>query len=134
VNYVLLFIIALVVIFVAIASRPQTLEYFGDEFLKKSGVNYSKIEGSLLEGITLSDVNYSDAIFMKTLQINYDLALLVKPSPKIKKISITGVSIYPENFASKDEKSEFFLPSFEISELILEKTQIILDKQTPPLT
>ena len=130
VNYVLLFIIALVVIFVAIASHPQSLEYFGDKFLKKSGVNYSKIEGSLLEGITLSDVNYSDAIFMKTLQIRYDLALLVKPSPKIKKISITGVSIYPENFASKDEKSEFFLPSFEISELILEKTQIILDKQT----
>lgn len=130
VNYTLLFSIALVVIFIAIASHPQSLEYFGDKFLKKSGVNYSKIEGSLLEGITLSDVNYSDAIFMKTLQINYDITSLVKPSPKIKKINITGVSIYPDNFASKDEKSEFSLPSFEISELILDKTQIVLDNQT----
>lgn len=130
--YLLLCIITAAIIFALIASHPATIEYIGDEFLKKSGLQYSKIEGSLLESVSLSDVDYLDAVFIKRLEISYDIISLLQPSPKIKKIKLTGVSINPDNFALKDDnnESEFSLPSFEISELSLSKTKITLDNQT----
>jgi len=131
-HYLVISIITLTLILAVIASHPATIQYIGDKFLKESGLQYSKIEGSLFKGITLSDANYSDAIIIKTLQINYNISTLLKPTPSIKKIKVTGLSINPKNLAHQNDSnnSTFSIPAFEISELTLSKTEIILDNQT----
>ncbi len=132
ISYFLISLLTVAVILTAVLSHPKTLDYLGDKFLKTNGVAYSKIEGSLLDGIIMHDLNYTDAFFIKRLQINYNVLLLLKPTPRISKVKITELSVNPAKLTAKSDNnsSAFSIPAFEISKLTLSKTKIILDNDT----
>ena len=128
VGIFLLLILGVIVGF--FASHPQALEFLGKYFLKNTGLHYTKIEGSPLEGMTLHDVNYTDAIFIKTLHVEYNAAHLLLATPKIKKVKVIGMKLIVANLPSQTQQSGSFFGAFEISQLALENAKIIFAKET----
>nr|MDA3909611.1 hypothetical protein [Sulfurimonas sp.] len=116
----IIIIITAAVIIVALATRPETLQYVGVKLIKANGVEYSKIEGSLLDGFTVHDVNYADAVLIKTLKINYNLAMLLNPTPIIKKIRVDGLTVISKNLPSSEKNdNKLSIIPFSISKLQL---------------
>ena len=114
-----------------IAAHPKTLPYLADRFLNENNITYSKIEGSLLSGITAYDINYADAILAKRLEIKYTFLMLFTPQPLIKKIETDQLRVIINNLpVSEDNSSEVFIPAFALSQLRLKDTSLILEKET----
>ena len=77
VYYLLILLVLLATTVVVIAAHPETARYLADRFLKENGVGYNRVEGSLLNGVTLYDINYNDAVMIKRLQIEYNILMLL---------------------------------------------------------
>jgi translocation and assembly module TamB len=130
VYYLLIILVLLTTTVVVIASHPETARYLADRFLKENGVVYSRVEGSLLNGVALYDINYNDAVMIKRLQIEYNILMLLNPTPTIKKIAAEGSSIILNKLpASKEGDETFSIPAFAISTLQLRDTQLLVDDE-----
>ena len=131
VYYLLILLAVLVTTVLIINVHPDTVPYLADKLLKDNEVAYSKVEGSLLNGVILYDINYNDTVIIKRLEVEYNLLMLLKPTPTIKKVKAVGISVIldklPEN---KESDSEFSMPAFAISKLQLKETQILVDDET----
>jgi len=129
--YLLILLIASFTAIIFIAAHPKTLPYLADRFLDENNITYSKIEGSLLSGITAYDINYADAVLAKRFEIKYTFIMLFKPQPSIKKIETDQLRINIKNLpASEEDNSEVFIPTFAVAQLGLNDTKLILEKET----
>ena len=130
IYYLLLFLIALATTVIIIASHPQTTRYLTQKLLKENQIGYSKIEGSLLSGITLYDIDYAGAATVKRLKVEYNLLALLNPTPLIKTINVQGITVILKNLPQTDESDgEFSMIPFAVSQLQLNDTHIILDDE-----
>ncbi len=68
--------------------------------LKKQGIEYGKIEGSLLSGFTLHDVNYHNRLKVKSLTLKLDLHQLENRVLYIDTLRVNQVEIDKEFLAS----------------------------------
>jgi len=128
VYYLTLVLVTVFTSFVFIASHEDTVKYLVDKSVQQTDITYRKVEGSLFTGLTLYDINYSDAVFIKHLNIQYRLSHLLKPRPKINKISIEKSVIVLKNLKKSpdtDEQSESSIFPFSITQLQLSKIKII---------
>lgn len=131
INYATIFVISIIVALIFLLSAPQTTQYLAEKLLKESGIEYSRIEGSLLSGVTLHDLKYADAVSAKRLQIEYRFAKLLRPIPKIALIRAEELSVTPENFpVPEGESPESGTFPFMLSQLQLEKMKIIIGDET----
>ncbi len=125
-------IIILITLLALLAAHPRTTQYLAQKFLKANGIEYSRIEGSLLWGFTIYDLRYTDALVIKSLRIEYDILMLLNPRPHIKKLKATELLISPQAFLGREDEnaSEFLMPAFFLCELDLSRVKIIIDKET----
>ncbi len=131
VHYLLVSLVLLAAAAVIVLSHPETARYLAQKLLKENGVGYSRVEGSLLGGATFYDINYDDALLIKRLEIKYNILMLLRPTPTIKKIKIEGTSVILDKL-QQDEPSEsgFSIPAFSIAQLQLRDTRVLAREET----
>jgi translocation and assembly module TamB len=100
--FLLEFAIVAALLLVYLASRPETLAYVGEQFLKPRGIEYRALEGTLYEGFTLYDVNIGEHVSIKKLSLSYTFRKLILPTPRIDEVRVDGLHITP--FATEDEE------------------------------
>jgi translocation and assembly module TamB len=131
VYYLLILFVLLTTTVVVIASHPETARYLADKLLKENGIDYSSIEGSLLEGAILHDVNYNDAVLITHLEVKYNIFMLFNPTPTLKKIKLEGTSIILDKLPHNEKSEEALtIPAFAVSQLQLRDTQILANSET----
>jgi len=113
------------------AAHPKTARYLADKLLTDNGVVYRTIEGSLLNGITLYDINYNDALFVKRFELKYKFFMLLNPTPTLQKVKLEGTSIIIDKLPKNQEsKSALSIPAFAVSKLQLTGTRLLIEKET----
>lgn len=130
IYYLLILLVLLATTAVIIASHPETTHYLANRLLKENGIDYSKVEGSLLESIILHDINYNDAVLITRLEVKYNLFMLFNPTPTLKKIKMEGTSLILDKLPDNEGKEEgFFLPAFAVSQLQLRDTKVFVNNE-----
>ncbi len=125
-----IFLIAISLTLGYLLTNEKLIPYLGKKYLKEFGVAYTKVEGTLLRGAVISELQYKDALHIKMLKIDYNFFMLLRASPKINKIQADGIFFDNNKFSSSDSNStQRVIPSFDISELELKNTEIIIEKQ-----
>ncbi|MCW8896072.1 translocation/assembly module TamB domain-containing protein [Sulfurimonas sp.] len=126
--YFIIFIVAVGLAVATIALQPDTLKHLADKFLTENEIAYSKVEGSLLTGAALHNVDYGDVFSAKNIEIGYSFDMLFSPTPLIGKIKADGVSLNLDKLPkSEDGSSDLSLFSFALTKLQLTNASIILD-------
>ena len=111
-----------------IASHPETPKYLADKFLKENGVSYSKVEGSLLGGISLYDINYTDAIVVDELHLKYNIFMLFNLTPTIQRLEAHSATIDLKNLPKGEEtNSTLSMFPFAFSQLHLSDIKVLFD-------
>ena len=87
------------------------------------------MEGTLLKGITLYDVNYLDAVSMKRVHLGYKIPSLLFSPPTIDIVSTEYVNIDLEKLPTgSDDESELSIPPFSINTLSIKQLTLIMDE------
>ncbi len=131
VYYLMIFLLALSTAGIIIAAHPKTLPYLAQKLLNDNGVSYSHINGSLLDGIILHDIKYHEAVSISRLELKYNLFMLLRPRPKFTRLILSDALIVPDKFQhDKASPDGFEIPTFSLSELILENTRLFIDDES----
>jgi len=108
------------VLFMLLVSHKSIVPYLSQKYIKDYGITYSSISGSLVSGITIKNINYEDAIKIKSLTLKYNPLLLIRPNPKISFIEIDELRANINHFnTQKNSESELDLIGFQVSKLVL---------------
>jgi len=117
--------ITLSVVFILLISHKSVLPYLAQKYLSDYGITYSNITGSLVEGVSIYDLNYENAITIKSFTIKYNPFLLLRPTPKISLIETNGLKVDANYFkARKNGDKQLDFIDFEISTLTLMNSEI----------
>jgi len=122
-------LILLLVAVTILLTHKYTLVFLAQKFLKTNHIEYSKVEGTLFNGIILYDVNYKNIIRAKKLQLNYKLLSFIELKPIIKNIQTQQLYINIDKLPSTGTSNDFELVPFKILKLNLNKSTIIIDQK-----
>ena len=127
----IIFAITLIIVFIFLLSHKSIVPYLAQKYLNDYGVTYSSINGSLVSGITIKDVNYENAIKIKSLTIKYNPLLLIRPNPKISLIETDRLEVDINYFKTqKNSQNELGLIGFQVSKLVLHKSVLLDENKT----
>jgi len=130
-STLILLVLSLVIAAVFALSRPETLPfmaaYFQDTLLKDHNISFGTLEGSLLSGFSIHDLQYHNALTIKTLNISYKLLSLLQPVPKIKSIAADNITITANNFPSGTAGNDAALPSVSVDTVSATRVKVISD-------
>ncbi len=121
--------IALTLIVLAITiliTHKYTLVFLAKNLLKTNNIQYSKVEGTLFDGVILYDVKYKNILTAKKIQINYKLLSLVKLKPIIKNIQTNRLKVNLDNLPAQNAKTAFKLIPFKILKINLNKSELTI--------
>lgn len=122
--------IALVVLAFLILTNSYFVPYFAEKYLKEFGVEYSHVEGSIFNHITIEDVKYGEFVKLKSLRVNYNFLYLLQTTPKISKITVDALELNLNKLPSSDTNSSSSSAiAFIIKNIELKNTKIIFDKE-----
>ena len=116
----LLAIFTLVVLVFLIVTNSYLVPYFAGKYLSEYGVEYSHIEGSLLNQITIQDVKYKDFLKLKSLRVEYNFFYLLRETPTISNIAVERLELNLNNMPASDANSSstsnfaFFIQNIEL--------------------
>ncbi|QOY54840.1 translocation/assembly module TamB domain-containing protein [Candidatus Sulfurimonas marisnigri] len=128
-SYYLTIFITVVVLGVAtILVHPDSVKYLADKFLKENEIAYSRVEGSLLTGVTLHDINYADTFTAKRVEVGYNFFMLFNPTPVIRKIKADKVVLNLDKLPKNQEGSDEFF-AFAIGKLQLRDASVIFEDE-----
>ena len=114
---------------ILILARPETIQYLFDIVLKAQNISYSHMEGSLLSGVRIHNVNYQDAVMIKTLHVNYSIQKMLSTLPNIDYVSADHITIIVEKLPEKShDETQTALPPFIIETLSLKHITVIMDE------
>lgn len=101
-----------------------------EEYFEENGIFYSKMQGSLFDGISIYDLKYKDMLSAKEVQLYYNLYTLTELKPIINNIQTKDLFINMDNIpkSSKAENS-FNIPSFKIINVTMRNTQLFVNKE-----
>ena len=112
-------------------SHKETVPFLAEKYLHDFGIEYSSIEGTLLEGVVIYEFRYKDVITAKSVRIEYNFLHLFRPTPNIKKIELQNLSINVEKLSiSELNASASLLPAFSVNSLLAKHTKIIFSKES----
>jgi len=123
--------IAIILIFVIILTlftHKFTLVFLSQKFLKSNQIEYSKVEGTLFNGVILYDVKYKNIMRAKKIQLNYKLISFIKLKPIIKNIQTQQLYLNIDALP-KSNKQQLKLIPFTILKLNLQNTTFIINKK-----
>ncbi|MDD2789203.1 MAG: translocation/assembly module TamB domain-containing protein [Sulfurimonas sp.] len=124
---VLLSLMGVVVLF----THKDVVPFLAEKYLHDFDIQYSKAEGTLLHGVTLYDVKYKDAISAKSLQIEYNILNLLRPTPSIEHLRAQSLFVYVDKLPqSEPNATAFTLPAFTLENLLANDTKIIFSSDT----
>jgi translocation and assembly module TamB len=130
-----IFTIAIATAAAFLVSSSEVVQYLAQKYLKENSIEYTKVEGSILEGVVFYDLKYADAVTIKTLKVKYNLLMLFLPVMRIQEIKTKDMYINVKNLAALsgegDKKS--ILP-FYIAKLQLKDTQVVLNNDSVSFT
>lgn len=111
-------------------SHDALLPYLAQKYLKDYGVEYSKLQGSLVDGISITDLNYKDSISAKSISIHYNFLTLLRLTPKVNTLVAESLHVDVDKLPkSNNDTSSFTLFGFKISKLTLKDSEVIFDKK-----
>ena len=96
-SWLILLLIFLTLFSFFLLESPSTVLKLLQTPLKEQGIEYSKMEGSLLTGFTLHDVNYQNQVRAKTLQLKIDFKKLEERILYVDNLLVENLEI-EENF------------------------------------
>ncbi|MGB3960597.1 MAG: hypothetical protein WBK95_00020, partial [Sulfurimonas sp.] len=116
---------------VMLMSHKETVPFLAEKYLHDFGIEYSSIEGTLLEGVVVYELRYKDVVAAKSLRIEYNFLHLFRPTPNIQKIELQDLSINVEKLViSELNASVSLLPAFGVKSLFSNDTKIIFAKES----
>ncbi len=122
-------LILILFVITVLLTHKYTLVFLAQNFLKTNDIEYSKVQGTLFDGIILYDVKYKDILHAKKIQLNYKLLSFIKFKPIIKKIQTQQLYINVDKIPHTNNENKFALIPFIILKLKLNKSKIIIDKK-----
>ncbi|MDD3061182.1 MAG: hypothetical protein PHW94_09620 [Sulfurimonas sp.] len=126
-----LVLVLLLIGVVMLMSHKETVPFLAEKYLHDFGIEYSSIEGTLLEGVVVYELRYKDVVAAKSVRIEYNFLHLFRPTPKIQKIELQGLSINVEKLViSELNASASLLPAFGVKSLLSNDTKIIFSKES----
>jgi len=100
IAWLLLFVVALAVLIFFFLESPSTLLTLAEKPLREQGISYGKMEGSLLTGFTLSDVNYLNKIEAKRVSLKVDFKKLEQRVLFVENLVVKDLKIEEQYLAS----------------------------------
>lgn len=123
-NSIILVIATLFAVIMTL-SHKEVVPYLAQKFLPDYNVSYAKIEGTLLNGLRIYDLQYKDDVSAKKITIDYNLLGLLRPSPSIRSIDAQSLHLKLDNFQKSDSNaSSFSLFGISVENLILDDLQV----------
>ena len=107
-----------------IAFRPDGLSLVNTYILSPLGIQTTKTEGSLTDGVTLHNL-HTRTIDAKTLTLDYNLTAILKGKHVVDSITIDGLRIHLDDFIGDDATPSLPLPTFALKRVKLTKLQLI---------
>jgi translocation and assembly module TamB len=107
-------------------THKYTVVFLADKFLKSNDVHYSKIEGTLFEGVLLYDVKYKDILTAKKIQLNYKLLALIKQQPIIKTFKTENLSLNFDKLPRDSSGENVNLIPFKVLDIRLKNTKLLI--------
>ena len=127
-TIVLLTLISIVVI--TLLTHKYTLILLAEKFLKSNHIEYSKVQGSLFNGVTLYDLKYKNIVQAKKVHINYKLLSFIKLKPIIKEFQTQQLFL---NFDALPKDAEnrqnLQLIPFLILKTAMQKTHLLINNK-----
>ena len=115
---------------VVLLTHKYTLVFLAEKFLKSNHIEYSKVQGSLFNGLTLYNLKYKNIVRAKKIHINYKLLSFIKLKPIIKDIQ-TQQLFFNYDALPKSTKStaDLQIIPFLVLQTELQKTHLIVNKK-----
>jgi len=131
ISSVVILLVFLATCLIFILSNELCSQYLLGKILSNQKIEYSKIKGSIFDGLVLHDIKYDNTIFSKTLELRYDLKKLFSTLPKLQYIKIDGLIVDADSIQSSEENSKDTALgiSFALEELQLTHTKVLFNKQ-----
>ena len=107
-----------------IAFRPDGLSLVNTYILSPLGIQTTKTEGSLTDGVILHNL-HTETIDAKTLTLEYNLTAILNGEHVVDSIEIDGLRIHLADFISDDDTPSLPLPTFVLKSVKLTKLQLI---------
>jgi len=121
----IIFVLILGFIFVLLMSHKSVLPYLANKYLHDYEVNYSSISGSLVSGFIIKDVQYKNAIEIKSLSVKYNPLLLIRLTPKISFIATKDLKVDASYFnTDKEDEQALDLMNFQVSKITLLHSEV----------
>ncbi|NEW59982.1 hypothetical protein GSY74_01685 [Sulfurovum sp. bin170] len=132
VRWLIITVIFLSLFLVFLIESPSVALALVDNQLKEQGIKYSSIEGGLLSGIRLKDVNYQEKIKLKELNLKVDWEKLEERILYIKHVTVEDIEIEREYLTSliesnsSDENSSESNSTLPFDKIVLNRADISL--------
>jgi translocation and assembly module TamB len=123
--------ITLLVLFAVLLALNHAAFVFAQEYLQKNNINYSKIEGSLFNGISIYDIKYKNILSATSITLHYKLLSLIADKPVVRTLESKNLVINMdaiEKNSNKNDASMKIIP-FKIEHINLLETLLVLDKK-----
>jgi translocation and assembly module TamB len=124
--FITLVLLTLTILF----THKYTLVFLAEKILKSNHIEYSKVEGTLFDGIILYDLKYKDILKAKKIQLNYKLLSFIELKPIIKTLRTQGLYLNLDKIPSTKHTKSINIIPFEILDLQLKNTKFILKNKT----
>jgi hypothetical protein len=120
VIFVLLFLTILI-------THKYTLVFLAQKYLKENNIEYSKVEGTLFDGVILHDVKYKDIMQAQKIQLNYKLLSFIKLEPIIKNIQTQRLYVDIDKLPKNAETEQVRIIPFLILRLQLKESTFVIN-------
>jgi len=107
-------------------THKYTLVFLAETLLKTNDIQYSKVQGTLFNGVILYDVKYKNILRAKKIQINYKLLSLIQLKPIIKNIQTNQLKINLDKLPSQKTITLFKLIPFKVLKINLKKSELVI--------
>jgi len=112
---------------IILLTHKYTLVFLAQEFLKSNQIEYSKVEGTLFNGVILYNLKYKDILRAKKVQLNYKLLSFIKLKPIIKNIQTQQLYLNIDRISGMDsDKEKINLIPFLVLKTSMYKTDLLI--------
>ena len=127
---IILFLITILIILGVILTNKKIVPFLAQKYAAEYGVKYLKIEGTLLFGIKVQELQYEDFLSAKTISIHYNFLSLLYLFPKISNINSDSLYLNIDKIPFSDSnESSSFTTAFTVNKLLLNNVKIEYNKE-----
>jgi translocation and assembly module TamB len=119
---------AVITIIGFLLTTEKLLPFLAEKYLKDFGVKYSKVQGSLFDGVSVYDLKYGDAVSIKKVEVHYNFLMLWAHVPIFSDVKIDGVYLNMDKLLFSDTNN-IQIPPFTISNLKLKNIELIISSE-----